>query len=498
MGRPARVTREQVLGAGAARLRREGIRRDDARRHRGAAGRLAGGAPAPCPLEEGPLRPAMESEPAGEKLPTDFLASVSLSQDPARVLRRLALEFIPFIEQKMGENIARFSGPHGGGGADDPPPLRSPEEDLSAGPGGPGPRSAIFGGRGPAGRISLSQPRAGALAFLGSLQSYVFFHRVLRIAPPIPLDTYLDTVMEVWRRGALARGRSRMKRKTLLILLVARPRGGRRRLVDRHGAAARSRSCSRARSRRGTSRSGRSRAAGSRRSWSRRAPVAAGQPIVQFETDLIDLQIAAAAVEDRAGAGEPDQGPPRAAGRRDRERPGVGGERGTGAAAPEGAPREGSRSPSSSTTRPRRWRRPPGKRCWSWSGETGRRTSPPRGRPCRPRRGSSRYLERQRAESIVAAPAAGVIESMDLRPGDLVGPNQPVARMLEPSQIWVRVYVPEPQLGRVRVGQKAPPDGRHVPEDASFPGASSRSARRPSTRRATSRRSTSAWTRSSA
>ncbi|HJW13974.1 MAG TPA: efflux RND transporter periplasmic adaptor subunit, partial [Thermoanaerobaculia bacterium] len=65
------------------------------------------------------------------------------------------------------------------------------------------------------------------------------------------------------------------------------------------------------------------------------------------------------------------------------------------------------------------------------------------------------YLERQRAESVVSAPAAGVIESMDLRPGDLVGPNQPVARMLEPSQIWVRVYVPEPKLGRVRVGQKA-------------------------------------------
>jgi multidrug resistance efflux pump len=65
------------------------------------------------------------------------------------------------------------------------------------------------------------------------------------------------------------------------------------------------------------------------------------------------------------------------------------------------------------------------------------------------------YLERQRAESVVAAPAAGVIESMDLRPGDLVGPNQPVARILEPSQIWVRVYVPEPELGRVRVGQKA-------------------------------------------
>ena len=65
------------------------------------------------------------------------------------------------------------------------------------------------------------------------------------------------------------------------------------------------------------------------------------------------------------------------------------------------------------------------------------------------------YLERQRAESVVRAPAAGVIESMNLRPGDLVAANQPVAKMLEPSQLWVRVYVPEPELGRVRVGQRA-------------------------------------------
>jgi membrane fusion protein YbhG len=65
------------------------------------------------------------------------------------------------------------------------------------------------------------------------------------------------------------------------------------------------------------------------------------------------------------------------------------------------------------------------------------------------------YLERQKTESLVKAPADGVIESMDLRPGDLVLPNQPVAKMLEPSQLWVRVYVPEPELGRVRVGQRA-------------------------------------------
>ncbi|HXO19967.1 MAG TPA: HlyD family efflux transporter periplasmic adaptor subunit [Thermoanaerobaculia bacterium] len=65
------------------------------------------------------------------------------------------------------------------------------------------------------------------------------------------------------------------------------------------------------------------------------------------------------------------------------------------------------------------------------------------------------YLERQRAEMVVSAPAPGVIEAMDLRPGDLVGPNQAVATLLESDQLWVRVFVPEPQMGRVHMGQAA-------------------------------------------
>jgi multidrug resistance efflux pump len=65
------------------------------------------------------------------------------------------------------------------------------------------------------------------------------------------------------------------------------------------------------------------------------------------------------------------------------------------------------------------------------------------------------FLLRQSQEAVVKAPADGIVESLDLRPGDLVAANQPVARILEPSQLWVRVWVPEPSLGRVRVGQKA-------------------------------------------
>src|SRR4051812_15107065 len=63
------------------------------------------------------------------------------------------------------------------------------------------------------------------------------------------------------------------------------------------------------------------------------------------------------------------------------------------------------------------------------------------------------YLERQKQELVVTAPAAGVIEAMDLRPGDLVAPNQAVATILESDQLWVRVFVPEPQLGLVHIGQ---------------------------------------------
>ena len=65
------------------------------------------------------------------------------------------------------------------------------------------------------------------------------------------------------------------------------------------------------------------------------------------------------------------------------------------------------------------------------------------------------YLRRQREEALVRAPADGVIQSIDLRPGDLVAAGQPVVRILEPSELWVRVYVPEPRLGTVKKGARA-------------------------------------------
>lgn len=56
-------------------------------------------------------------------------------------------------------------------------------------------------------------------------------------------------------------------------------------------------------------------------------------------------------------------------------------------------------------------------------------------------------------ELTVRAPEHGptILEVFDLRPGQLVAAGGPVATLVEPS-LEVRVFVPEPRLGRVRVG----------------------------------------------
>ena len=60
-------------------------------------------------------------------------------------------------------------------------------------------------------------------------------------------------------------------------------------------------------------------------------------------------------------------------------------------------------------------------------------------------------LMKQRDESVVISTVTGTVQSFGLRPGDIVAPNQTVAEILEPSQLWVRIYVPETLLGLVRV-----------------------------------------------
>ena len=56
-------------------------------------------------------------------------------------------------------------------------------------------------------------------------------------------------------------------------------------------------------------------------------------------------------------------------------------------------------------------------------------------------------------ELEVLSDVNGVVEALELRPGDLVAPNAPLLSLLDTSRIWVRAYVPENRLN-VRIGDR--------------------------------------------
>lgn len=64
-----------------------------------------------------------------------------------------------------------------------------------------------------------------------------------------------------------------------------------------------------------------------------------------------------------------------------------------------------------------------------------------------------REVEAHLEEGLVRAPERAVIEVLAVRKGDLVPPQQPVVRILRADDLWVRAYVPETLLGKVRLNQ---------------------------------------------
>jgi HlyD family secretion protein len=62
----------------------------------------------------------------------------------------------------------------------------------------------------------------------------------------------------------------------------------------------------------------------------------------------------------------------------------------------------------------------------------------------------ARFRERQ-----VLSPGDATVEVLDVRPGDLITPNASIATLLERDEIYVRIYIPETEIYRVHVGQKA-------------------------------------------
>ena len=64
-------------------------------------------------------------------------------------------------------------------------------------------------------------------------------------------------------------------------------------------------------------------------------------------------------------------------------------------------------------------------------------------------------LDARLREAELIAPSNGVVEVVSVRPGDLVPAGRIVITMLEASQLWVKVYIPETDLAHVQLGQHA-------------------------------------------
>lgn len=209
MGRPPRITRDQVLSQAREAFAERGFHGTTL----ADIGARLGVSPAAvlrhARTKQELFSLALETDQEAGPVPGDFLASTPTSQDPARVLRRLARELVPFIERKMGENIARFLRARSEEEARtirlpfDPRRKSSPPARVVAA------LERYLRRARTARRVSVRDPRAASLAFVGSLQAYVFFHRVLRLDPSIPFERYLDSVIGIWRSGGLRAGRRR-------------------------------------------------------------------------------------------------------------------------------------------------------------------------------------------------------------------------------------------------------------------------------------------------
>jgi AcrR family transcriptional regulator len=213
MGRRAKVSHDEVLRAAREAFADRGYEGTTLTTIGARVGLSPSALLRHAPTKEALFSAAMSS-PAEELPPIEFIARARGDEDPAKVLRRLALAVVPFLEAKLGENIVRWMRAKT---SEEARTIKLPF-DPRLRPSPPARALALFeeylrrAKRG--GRLDVRDPRAAALAFLGSLHAYVFLHRIVRISDaPVPLGRYVDTLLDIWSRGAIRspprRGRSK-------------------------------------------------------------------------------------------------------------------------------------------------------------------------------------------------------------------------------------------------------------------------------------------------
>ncbi len=68
---------------------------------------------------------------------------------------------------------------------------------------------------------------------------------------------------------------------------------------------------------------------------------------------------------------------------------------------------------------------------------------------------SLKLARQELADSKLFAPADSIVQNRILEPGDMASPQRPVYTLALSDPVWVRAYVPEPELGKVFEGMKA-------------------------------------------
>lgn len=63
-----------------------------------------------------------------------------------------------------------------------------------------------------------------------------------------------------------------------------------------------------------------------------------------------------------------------------------------------------------------------------------------------------KLAQREFDDTKLYAAANGIVENRILEPGDMASPDTPVFTIALPSPLWVRAYVPETEVGRIRLG----------------------------------------------
>src|SRR6266571_1312286 len=61
-------------------------------------------------------------------------------------------------------------------------------------------------------------------------------------------------------------------------------------------------------------------------------------------------------------------------------------------------------------------------------------------------------IDAQLREMRIVAPSDSVLEVLAVKTGDVLAPNREIATLVSPQHLWVRVYVPEPWLGHLKLG----------------------------------------------